>query len=84
MDAPRENLTRSVSFQLERAAAEELCQLLGGLPQDYDILAGGIPVNRKTGMQANPGDPDTIMEAFKPGTAPPERDVSRPAAAAAP
>ena len=29
-----------------------------------------IPVNRKTGMQANPGDPDTIMEAFKPGTGP--------------
>ena len=29
-----------------------------------------IPVNRKTGMQANEGDPDTIMEAFKPGTGP--------------
>lgn len=24
-------------------------ELLGGLPQDYDILPGGIPVNRKTG-----------------------------------
>ena len=29
-----------------------------------------IPVNRKTGMQASEGDPDTIMEAFKPGTGP--------------
>ncbi|MGD9476808.1 penicillin-binding protein 1A [Shinella sp. G-2] len=29
-----------------------------------------IAVNRKTGMQANEGDPDTIMEAFKPGTGP--------------
>ncbi|MCP8895531.1 penicillin-binding protein 1A [Shinella daejeonensis] len=29
-----------------------------------------IPVNRKTGMQAEAGDPDTIMEAFKPGTGP--------------
>jgi len=24
-------------------------ELLGGLPQDYDILPGSIPVNRKTG-----------------------------------
>jgi penicillin-binding protein 1A len=29
-----------------------------------------IAVNRKTGMQANEGEPDTIMEAFKPGTGP--------------
>jgi len=29
-----------------------------------------IAINRKTGMQANQGDPGTIMEAFKPGTGP--------------
>ncbi|MGL4260487.1 MAG: penicillin-binding protein 1A, partial [Afipia sp.] len=29
-----------------------------------------IAVNRKTGMQAFEGEPDTIMEAFKPGTGP--------------
>ena len=29
-----------------------------------------IAVNRKTGMQASEGEPDTIMEAFKPGTGP--------------
>ncbi|NKN36731.1 penicillin-binding protein 1A [Agrobacterium sp. a22-2] len=29
-----------------------------------------IPVNRKTGMQAMDGEPDTIIEAFKPGTGP--------------
>ena len=29
-----------------------------------------IAVNRKTGMQATEGQPDTIMEAFKPGTGP--------------
>ncbi|MBP1850553.1 penicillin-binding protein 1A [Rhizobium halophytocola] len=29
-----------------------------------------IPVNRKTGMAAYDGDPDTIIEAFKPGTGP--------------
>lgn len=29
-----------------------------------------IAVNRKTGMAATAGDPNTIMEAFKPGTGP--------------
>jgi penicillin-binding protein 1A len=29
-----------------------------------------IAINRKTGMWANEGDPDTIIEAFKPGTGP--------------
>jgi penicillin-binding protein 1A len=29
-----------------------------------------IPVNRKTGMFAYEGEPDTIIEAFKPGTGP--------------
>ncbi|MBC7147746.1 MAG: penicillin-binding protein 1A [Rhizobium sp.] len=29
-----------------------------------------IPINRKTGMYAAEGDPDTIIEAFKPGTGP--------------
>ena len=36
------------------------------LPEGMKLIA----VNRKTGMQANEGDPDTIMEAFKPGTGP--------------
>ena len=46
---------------------------LKGTPPSKFIEPEGmvmIPVNRKTGMQANPGDPDTIMEAFKPGTGP--------------
>lgn len=29
-----------------------------------------IAINRKTGMRADPGDPDVIVEAFKPGTGP--------------
>ena len=29
-----------------------------------------IAINRKSGMRAGPGDPDTIMEAYKPGTGP--------------
>ncbi|MDK9696105.1 MAG: penicillin-binding protein 1A [Siculibacillus sp.] len=31
-----------------------------------------IAVNRATGMRASPGEGGTIMEAFKPGTAPPD------------
>ncbi len=30
-----------------------------------------IPVDRRTGLRAQPGDPNVILEAFKPGTAPP-------------
>ena len=44
-----------------------------GTPQTKFIVPEGmkfIAVNRKTGMQAIEGDPDTIMEAFKPGTGP--------------
>jgi penicillin-binding protein 1A len=36
------------------------------MPEGMQLIA----VNRKTGMQATPGDPNTIMEAFKPGTGP--------------
>lgn len=32
-----------------------------------------IPINRKTGLLADTGDKQIIMEAFKPGTAPPDR-----------
>jgi len=41
-------------------------------PAEFKVPEGMkvIAINRKTGMQANPGDPDTIMEAFKPGTGP--------------
>ncbi len=30
------------------------------------------PIDRKTGLSAQPGTPGTILEAFKPGTAPPD------------
>ncbi|MDI7864418.1 penicillin-binding protein 1A [Rhizobiaceae bacterium n13] len=36
------------------------------VPEGMNLIA----VNRKTGMQAVEGEPDTIMEAFKPGTGP--------------
>jgi penicillin-binding protein 1A len=38
------------------------------VPQGVRLVA----INRKTGLKASPGDPDTIMEAFKPGTSPPD------------
>jgi len=31
-----------------------------------------IPINRKTGLRARKGDPGVILEAFKPGTRPPD------------
>jgi penicillin-binding protein 1A len=31
-----------------------------------------IPIDRRTGLTAQPGDPNVILEAFKPGTAPPD------------
>jgi penicillin-binding protein 1A len=46
---------------------------LDGTPNvDFKVPAGMklIAINRKTGMRANPGDPNTIVEAFKPGTGP--------------
>jgi penicillin-binding protein 1A len=36
------------------------------MPEGMQLIA----VNRKTGMAAANGDPNTIMEAFKPGTGP--------------
>jgi penicillin-binding protein 1A len=44
----------------------------GEAPEKFIMPEGMklIAVNRKTGMAAIDGDPDTIMEAFKPGTGP--------------
>ncbi|MDE1158954.1 MAG: penicillin-binding protein 1A [Neorhizobium sp.] len=41
-------------------------------PEKFHVPEGMtfVAVNRKTGMQAQPGDPDAITEAFKPGTGP--------------
>ena len=48
-------------------------QALVGTPKvDFRVPEGMavIAIDRKTGMHANPGDPNVIMEAFKPGTGP--------------
>jgi len=46
--------------------------LEGSRPVDFRVPEGMklIAINRKTGMQAEPGGADVIMEAFKPGTGP--------------
>jgi penicillin-binding protein 1A len=52
---------------------EFMRQALEGTPVvDFRMPEGMkvIAINRKTGMRANEGDPNTIMEAFKPGTGP--------------
>ncbi|MBB3947843.1 penicillin-binding protein 1A [Rhizobium skierniewicense] len=52
---------------------EFIAQAVKHLPQSKFIVPNGmqfVAVNRKTGMAANEGEPDTIMEAFKPGTGP--------------
>ncbi|PWL17982.1 penicillin-binding protein [Falsochrobactrum shanghaiense] len=46
---------------------------LAGTPKtDFRVPEGMtlIAINRKTGMHTNKGDPNLIMEAFKPGTGP--------------
>jgi penicillin-binding protein 1A len=47
-------------------------ELAGTRPVDFRVPPGIklIAINRKTGMRANPGEPGTIIEAFKPGTGP--------------
>lgn len=52
---------------------EFMAEALEGVrPVDFQVPAGMklIPINRKTGMKASKGDPNTIIEAFKPGTGP--------------
>ena len=42
-------------------------------PKEFQVPPGIelIPIDRRTGLRAQSGDPDVILEAFKPGTAPP-------------
>ena len=49
--------------------------LEGKPPVDFRVPRGIklMPINRKTGLLAQAGQPGVIMEAFKPGTSPPDR-----------
>ena len=42
------------------------------MPAGSAPCPAGTRVDAKTGMRAPPGDPKVILEAFKPGTAPPD------------
>jgi penicillin-binding protein 1A len=48
--------------------------LAGHPPVDFRVPKGIklIPIDRKTGLLAQAGQPGVILEAFKPGTAPPD------------
>jgi penicillin-binding protein 1A len=48
--------------------------LAGRPPVDFRVPKGLklIPIDRKTGLLAQAGQPGVILEAFKPGTAPPD------------
>ena len=48
--------------------------LAGKTPVDFRVPRGIklIPIDRKTGLQAQAGQDGVILEAFKPGTAPPD------------
>ena len=48
--------------------------LEGRPPVEFRVPKGLklIPINRKTGLLAEAGEPGVIMEAFKPGTSPPD------------
>ena len=60
-------LAAPVFLQFMQAALE------GKPPVDFRVPRGLslIPIDRKTGLQANAGDEGVILEAFKPGTSPP-------------
>ncbi len=49
-----------------QAAVKEMPESKFVIPQGMNL----IPIDRKTGMAAIEGDPNTIIEAFKPGTGP--------------
>jgi penicillin-binding protein 1A len=58
-------------------AAPVFKEFMGEALKDVPIVDFHVPegmkliaINRKTGMQANEGEPGVIMEAFKPGTGP--------------
>ncbi len=50
-------------------------EALKNIPSSRFVAPPGmslIPINKWTGMLSKKGDPDTIIEAFKPGTGPAE------------
>jgi penicillin-binding protein 1A len=59
-------LAAPVFNEFMQAAVKDMPESKFVIPQGMNL----IPIDRKTGMAAMDGDPNTIIEAFKPGTGP--------------
>jgi penicillin-binding protein 1A len=75
-DKPRSLGRSSTGGQLAAPIVTEFLQaaLADVPPIPFRVPPGMtfIPINRKTGLTAQAGNPGTILEAFKPGTGPPD------------
>jgi penicillin-binding protein 1A len=75
-DKPRSLGRSSTGGQLAAPIITEFLQaaLADAPPIPFRVPPGMtfIPINRQTGLTAQAGDPGTILEAFKPGTGPPD------------
>jgi penicillin-binding protein 1A len=75
-DKPRSLGRSSTGGQLAAPIVTEFLQaaLTDAPPIPFRVPPGMtfIPINRQTGLTAQAGDPGTILEAFKPGTGPPD------------
>lgn len=59
-------LSAPIFNEFMQAAVKDMPESKFVIPQGMNL----IPIDRKTGMAAADGDPNTIVEAFKPGTGP--------------
>ncbi|AJD40890.1 penicillin-binding protein 1A [Rhizobium gallicum bv. gallicum R602sp] len=59
-------LSAPIFNEFMQAAVKDMPESKFVIPQGMNL----IPIDRKTGMAAMEGDPNTIIEAFKPGTGP--------------
>ncbi len=57
-----------IFIEFMKAALEDTPPVEFRVPKGLQL----IPINRKTGLRASAGAPGTILEGFKPGTAPPD------------
>ncbi|MBA5723912.1 penicillin-binding protein 1A [Candidatus Liberibacter sp.] len=65
-DATGSSLSAPIFNSFMQAALKETPPSRFIIPEGMNL----IPINKWTGMRARKGDPDTIIEAFKPGTGP--------------
>ncbi len=75
-DKPRSLGRRSTGGQLAAPIFTDFMKmaLIDQPPIPFRVPQGlnFIPINLRTGLRAVPGEPDVFLEAFKPGTSPPD------------